>query len=71
MLKGMVCQVLEKAAKGLRAMQGTAGKKLLKLGLLYDSFTHYEHLRERQGCRHCNTNVTHFASLCEVAIYAG
>jgi hypothetical protein len=30
----MVRQVLEKTAKGLRAMQGTAGEKLLKLGLL-------------------------------------
>src|SRR5882762_8156362 len=63
MLEGVVCQILEKLAEGLRAMEGTASEKLLDLGELLGSVTHPT-ISQKRVWRHCNTNVTRFASLC-------
>src|SRR3981189_47618 len=66
MLEGVVCQILEKLAEGLRAMEGTASEKLLDLGELLGSITHPT-ISQKRVWRHCNTNVTLFASLCAAA----
>jgi hypothetical protein len=49
MLEGVVCQILEKLAEGLRAMEGTASEKFLDLGELLGSIIHPTIHRKRRG----------------------
>jgi len=50
MFKGMRCQVLKKLAERLRAMESTAGEKLLDLRELLGSLTHsITHRKARVG----------------------